>query len=270
MKKKEMLKKAPYLLSGFYHEFIDNIDELLDLFDEIFEDDDILISYLPKEIKESKEFILKALEYNESAISKLIPKKLLKLSEINNMIEKLNAEITSEERLLHALKKSPNNQRAIYLKASDELRLDKSLTKKILEQYPQLFKYIDDKLKDDRDILYSITNYKHFSILVNEKWLTDKDLMLLVVKSHPSFYADLDKTLQKDKDIVKVIMSSYMNSEYISKIPKQYLNEKEIMLHASDKDSIYKQLSPQLQEDIDVIKIALSREYFDMKVLSKK
>lgn len=55
MKKKEMLKKAPYLLSGFYHEFIDNIDELLDLFDEIFEDDDILISYLPKEIKESKD-----------------------------------------------------------------------------------------------------------------------------------------------------------------------------------------------------------------------
>lgn len=48
------------------------------------------------------------------------------------MIEKLNAEITSEERLWHALKKSPNNQRAIYLKASDELRLDKSLTKRYL------------------------------------------------------------------------------------------------------------------------------------------
>lgn len=196
----KVLKNNPGSIKYIDKKFLENHDFLLNLMIG-FEPDkhkySLIFNYLPKEIREDKEFTLKALKINDN-VAYHIDKKF----------------IDDKEIVLEMLKKGVTNFYTSYAK----FKSDREVVLEAVKVDLHGLDYCDDKFKSDKEIvLASVKNYGVTIKHADNALKSDREIAYAAVSEDGWAIQHLPIELQNDKELVlKAIENDWTALKFVS------------------------------------------------------
>lgn len=187
----KVLKNNPESIKHIDNQFIDNHDFLLNLMIGFGQDKhkySLIFNYLPKEIREDKEFTLKALKIND-CVASWIDKKFKNDKEIVlEMLKRGETKFYSpyatfksdREVVLEAVK--VDNYGLDY--CDDKFKSDKEIVLASVKNWGVTIKHADNALKSDREVAYAAVNEDGWAIEhLPIELQNDKELVLKAIEN---------------------------------------------------------------------------------------
>ena len=176
------------------------------------------LEYIPNEYKDNKEIMKKCIKYNGCSIR-------FASNKLKNDIELVNLSVEKEY-----------NNGLEYL--SDSYKDNEEFIKPLLIKYPICFKHISNRLQNKKEIIMlcieklkkikSYENYNKILSIINDKNKNDKDIVLPLVSMNGNHIKYVSDFLALDKDIVYAAIKNDPTSyKYID---DSFLNNKEFIL----------------------------------------
>lgn len=151
---------------------------------------------------------------------------------------------------------------------SEKLQNDQSFILEILKERPEIYKFLPNNLKDDREItLKTFEKVKSFKVKYHlpEKYSKDRNFNLELIEKNPFFLSH--SFLNDDKDeMLKFIQKDYKNIMYMSK--KLSYNHDFIVKVLEKNGGLLKYFPNEIINNIDMILLALKTDAHIIKYLS--
>ena len=245
--------------------------------DEDFRNHAYLFNELPEELRNDRDFVLKAVEAN-GAIYEYLSDELKKdekiaIISINSYFESfrhLPDELFDNEGVVEEAIKSGYEFGAVVLGyASDRLKDNKDIVMLAVSKatgveffyedrpeegytYNDALCYASERLRDDKDVvLLSVQNNPDSLESASSRLQNDYDVVLTAVKGNAHSLKYVSEELRNNKDLVLIAANSYFNSLY--DYYNQGLGGEELEGSVNIEDSILEYISDELKNDRDVI-----------------
>ena len=254
-----------------YHEY-----EYESSVDEDFRNHAYLFNELPEELRNDRDFVLKAVEVN-GAIYEYLSDELKKDEEIaiisiNSYFESfrhLPDELFDNERVVEAAIENNQFGAEVLEYASERLKDNKDIVMHAVSKstgvelfsedrpeegytYNDALCYASERLRDDTDVvLLSVENNPDSLKSASARLQNDYDVVLTAVKGNAHSLKYASEELRNNKDLVLIAANSYFNSLY--DYYDQGLGGEELEGSVNIEDSILEYISDELKNDRDVI-----------------
>jgi hypothetical protein len=223
------------------------------------------------------------------ALSYYEEKQLYEVYDVTSLIfKKFRLNIWSNKEIVLKIMKHDG----YYLKYVDKkLKKDKRIVYESVKNYNRgsddIFDYVDDELKRDREFILKLIKegYESIYVYINEELKMDRDYTLKLLRSNNYLFKYLDEEYKGDEEMIKEGLKDLDNIEYIENITNDMIiemfknNKEEILKKLNDielkiikkrlenkalvikllknKIDIYKNLNKELRNDKDVIKYSM-------------
>ncbi|MEE3342776.1 MAG: DUF4116 domain-containing protein [Bacilli bacterium] len=147
---------------------------------------------------------------------------------------------------------------------------DKKYIIRSIKHNPIALKYMDESLKNDRDIVLAAVKGSSYVLnYVDRKFKKDKEIILEAVKQGTYDVANLDENLRKDKEImIEAIKLDVYNIIYADECLKK---DKDLVLLAVKKDGMMLACADgSLKKDREVVLVAINNNPFSLKYADKR
>lgn len=242
-KEKELLISLAYKKSLDIEQHTELFSDNLSMVARLVRINGLLLKYASPEIQDNKEIIDIAIKQNPEAIEFATDKYKNDKDFIKN--------------LLH------NNQ-SLFRYASDNLRNDKAYVLDLLSQEYKsigtLFKYVGDKLKEDREVVTTAVYRKGGNLkFSHEIFQDDEDIVSIAVNTNGYAIRYASPRL-KDNKKIGMLAASRTHGSSIEDLSDRLRNDKELILQALNfNDYAFVCASETLREDKDVVEFAMKK-----------
>jgi len=191
--------------------------------EEIIENSEYCIRFIPKKYMKDKNFVLKLIEKHDknkffgTKIYKYLPEKLR--NDIDVIESLYETEIIRDGSVFKYLPKSFR---------SKEFVLKILNRNEMVSKMDHLYFSLSDKLKKDRDILYLfIKNDASFYTSINKSIRNTKEFVIWSVKIDPRVIVYINKTYKEDKEILYLLLKE--NIRIYVYLPKYFREDQDIL-----------------------------------------
>ena len=191
-------------------------------------------------------------------------KALLDNNDITSLIfKKFKLNIWSNKEIVKEIVKHNGN----YLKYVDKkLKRDKDIVYEALSNdnrdYEDIFDYVDEELKSDKEFISKIIGEGNDSIYpyINEDLKKDRDYTLKLLKLNNYLFRHLDDNYKRDEEMIKEGLKDLDNIEYIENLTddmiiEMFKNNKEEIVKQIKKGYRLKKIKERLEDKELVIKL---------------
>jgi hypothetical protein len=199
-----------------------------------------IFKHIPYELKNDKNFILELIKldirifYYTSDRIKNDAEIILNIMTINDNI--FNLEIRNKIEL--------NNDTAYpYVKyilnnVSNNLINNKDFIKSIIEKCPEVFEYIPEKFRNDKDFIFELLDEGHSIILdyISDDLKNDEDFIIRIIENYDDYV--LHNTLTEIKNNFKVVECSVKHDGTTIQFASDNLKDNEIILETAIENNI--------------------------------
>ena len=194
---------------------------------------------VPIELKENKEFMMKACEING-----------------NNLSYARSNLLNDKDVVLSAVK---DNGLAIRY-AFEDVKKDREVILEALNNNGNSFKYIPEELKNDRDLVMTAVKSHGYALgFVPEIFQKDKEIVLESVRQNGNTLGYASPEIRDNKEIVKEAVKNY--GEALQYASKSLKSDKEVILEAVKENGIALKWTPdEIRNNKEIVKEAVQNK----------
>ena len=194
---------------------------------------------VPIELKENKEFMMKACEING-----------------NNLSYARSNLLNDKDVVLSAVK---DNGLAIRY-AFEDVKKDREVILEALNNNGNSFKYIPEELKNDRDLVMTAVKSRGYALgFVPEIFQKDKEIVLESVRQNGNTLGYASPEIRDNKEIVKEAVKNY--GEALQYASKSLKSDKEVILEAVKENGIALKWTPdEIRNNKEIVKEAVQNK----------
>jgi hypothetical protein len=175
---------------------------------------------LPEELRNNKQFVLKALD----ACSE----------DAENYLKNFESNLLSYKKPIYLFK----SYNIIFASLSDQLKDDKDIVLKVVHRYGDAIKHASERLRDDREVVLKAVQNHHNEFLlqyVSERLRNDEEIILESINNSEYGIEHASEEIRDNKQIALIALKT---KGYIFKsLSERLRNDKELALLAIKSDS---------------------------------